>query len=631
MKLTQKCPTCSKVLELVSTDKFMNEVINIYKCGHAFAKDHIDTLNGNKLNLHSIIHDYKARPYQEEGVEFLLGTGKYESYSDIRGTSGILADQMRLGKTPQSLLAAKNLVETARLKGEDFPVLILARAANIRQWKREINEWCDVKPDAVWIIQGTKNWIPQGFKYYICSMDTFSRRGTCKPCKHQFHDEECKKCTKEQKSCRICIPNGDAMSDVLLEFGFKLVIADEAHSFKNSNSQRSIALTAFLKEIERSELSQVWNFQCPMCKHSWEETVTIKVDTLNAEKRTSKTSHCEKCFALVQQSAAQHTKVSRNCSIMLLSGTPIKNKAGEFFVPLNLIAPDIFPTMSHFQQNWLIAGDDGKYKRIHPQKWNAFQETIKPFFLRREKEDIYLDLPKLNRIFTPITIEDERLKKAYNSIVDELEQEVTSTGSFKYFDSIGKLQKLRQVCGLAKVQFVTDYALDFVGDSDRQKLAIGYHHYLVRDQLQRSLSALGTVKLDGQDGPQTKDRIAHRYFQTAPEQILLLGMLAAKEGLELPYIDTALVMEREWSSADEEQFEYRFYNPDPDYLKARGLENKITTIEYVVANGTVDEFFFDMVEEKRQIFGETLSKNWDATSDKASWKQLVERTVAGRL
>ena len=87
-------------------------------------------------------------------------------------------------------------------------------------------------------------------------------------------------------------------------------------------------------------------------------------------------------------------------------------------------------------------------------------------------------------------------------------------------------------------------------------------------------------------------------------------------------------MEREWSSADEEQFEFRFYNPDPDYLKARGLENKVTNVEYVIAKGTIDEFFYDIVEEKRRIFGETIGTNWSLGDDPTTFKELIERTLA---
>lgn len=616
MKLQTQCPKCEKAL--VETSRFMvgSEILKTFKCGHAFADRQLEI--PSNLDFTSVDGSKTARPYQKDGVEFIV-----ESLQN--GGGCVLADQMRLGKTPQSLIAAKNL---PNFNSPDFAVLVLVRAANIWQWVREIKTWCSALPNSVWVIDGTKGWIPAGFKFYVCSMDTFARRGTCKSCKHQYHEEDCKKCEKSGLSCSVCVPAGDAMSDQLLEFGFKLCIVDEAHSFKNTDSQRSQALTAFLKEIERSETVNTISFTCPLCKHGpWEETVTVKALTTYGTSRVSKTTHCPACFAQVQSAAVAHLKVSRNCGVVMLTGTPIKNRADEYFVPLNLVAPELFPSLASFRRNWI----DESGKRIRSYRFDDFKATVAPYVLRREKQDVYTDLPKFNRIFTPITISDERLKKAYNRVIDTIEESMGDRSNFSYFSTIGELQQLRQICGLAKVNWSADYAETFLEDSGKQKLAIGVHHHSVRDAIRYQLDKYGTLLVDGTTSPTEKDRICHRYFEHSPEQLLVLGMMAAKEGLELVYIDTALVIEREWSSADEEQFEYRFFNPDKGFLAKRGLENKTTNVEYVIAKGTIDEFFYNLVEEKRQIFGETLGSEWSVEADSTSFQQLMEQTVANRL
>jgi SNF2 family DNA or RNA helicase len=649
MRLTTSCPICQKPLAIESEIQFGEEILTTYKCGHSFARPATQVAAGNpdtpyEIDFQSIDGTKTARNYQKEGIEFICGEGQFSEYGQLRGNSVVLADQMRLGKTPQSLLAVRHLLgygqsdlTAPRTSDSDRgPVLVLARAANIYQWTREVRTWASALPNSVWIIQGGKSWIPPGFQFYICSMDTFSLRGTCKSCKHRFHENECKYKNGKVCDCRVCLTAGDSMADQLLEFGFKFVIADEAHSFKNADSNRTEALVKFMHQISHKEISKEITLVCAMCDTQWQDQAKIE---LNMRMGTGQGFHqhrsqCPACGATTIQRTEKIEmlkEVGQACQVILLTGTPIKNRADEYFVPLNLVAPERFSSLASFRKNWLLQSGNGSWSRVAPWKWEAFKKYIAPFVLRREKEDVYQDIPKLNRIFTPITIEDERLKKAYNKVIDEIESTVGANGNYKYFSTIGELQKLRQICGLAKVNFVADYAETFLMDSDRQKLAIGYHHHSVRDALQQQLSALGTCKLDGQDSPARKDFVAHKYFQTAPEQILLLGTMAAKEGLELPYIDTALVCEREWSSADEEQFEFRFYNPDQDYLRARGLENKITNIEYIVAKGTVDEFFYDLVESKRLIFGETVSTNWDITTDSASFQQLMERTVAGRL
>lgn len=606
------CPRCQKPLELSSEMSAGKEILQIFKCGHAFAKGKVE-INSNTLKFNALdLTGHVAREYQREGVEFLLKSLE-------NGTGSLLADQMRLGKTPQALLTARNY--------DKWPILILVRASNVYQWVRETKKWCNNLPAGVWVIEGTKSFIPPGFSVYIISMDTFGRRGTCKLCKHQYHEE---KCGRKKCDCRVFESASDAMSDKLLEFGFKLCIVDEAHSMKNSDARRTRALTSFLKNIERSTLTETIPFACSNCKNTWDETIEIEINTEEETQRVRHSSHCPKCFTQISYSSARSIKVDRQCKLIFLTGTPIKNRADEYFVPLNLLDPAKFPSQVGFRRKYLME-NDGSWSRVAPQALNYFKEAIRPIVLRREKEDIYKELPKFNRIFTTITIDDERLKKAYNAVIDEIEGKMFSKESLSYFDSIGEIQRLRQICGLAKVGFVADYAETFVNDSEKAKLAIGYHHHAVRDALWYKLEKFGVCKLDGQDSPQQKDYIAHKYFEKSDKQIILLGEQACKEGIELVYIDYALMTERQWTSTDEEQFEFRFFNPDLGYLKSRGLENKVTTVEYIIAKNTIDQFFGDLVEEKRAIFGETVSNNWSLDQDSGAFRELLERTVAGRL
>ena len=216
--------------------------------------------------------------------------------------------------------------------------------------------------------------------------------------------------------------------------------------------------------------------------------------------------------------------------------------------------------------------------------------------LRREKEDVFTDLPQLNRIFTVITIEDQRLKDAYNKVLDRLEAEMVSNPNYSFFSSIGELNILRQICGMAKVGWTTDYAETMLMDSDKAKLAIGIHHHSVRDNLSYALSQFGVMKLSGEDSAEKKDYIM-RTFETGPERILIANMLAGGVGMDFHYVDNVLILERQWSAADEEQFEFRFYNPD------KAIKNRSTNVEYIIAKGTIDEWFYDMVEEKRLFLG----------------------------
>lgn len=574
MRLTTTCHTCGKVLEETASLDLGTEILVEYKCGHSQVKPPAPVIQEDTLDFASCLGDKLARDYQKTGIEFILA-------SDF---NCVIGDQMRLGKTPQSLLALKNKFV------ERTPVLILVRAANLWQWIREYKTWTDALPMGIFPISGTKNYIPQGFSAYIISMDTFSRSD---------------------------------MSDRLLKFGFKLCIVDEAHSFKNTDSNRSQALLAFLQEINRADITHIVPFTCMMCKNQWEESVTIEIKTSEATQRVVKHTLCPKCFANSVHRSDAHVKVTRKCGVVMLTGTAIKNRADEYFVPLNILAPDKFPSLEHFRRRWLTQDSKGKWTRIKSYEFENFKEVIAPYVLRREKEDVYTDLPELNRMFTVITIDDARLKEAYNKVLDRLERQM-EIGNGGFFANIGELMLLRQICGIAKVKWTADYVESMLMDSDKAKVAIGIHHHSVRDQLAYNLAQFGVMKLSGEDSPEQKDYIM-RTFETNAERALVINMLAGGVGMDFHYVNNILILERQWSSADEEQFEFRFYNPD------KSIKTAPTNIEYVIAKGTIDEWFYDMVEEKRVIFGETIGTNWSLQSDPQSFKMLLEKTVANRL
>lgn len=626
MRRVNNCPICDKPLSLIdSTTVSDTEALNTYKCGHAFVET-IEHEDISELNFTACNGVFQARDYQKEGIEFIINSG----------FNCVIGDQMRLGKTPQFLMALANRYQ------ERTPCLIIVKSANLYQWQREYKTWTDALPMGIFAIEGTKSFIPPGFSTYLISMDTFSRPGTCRNCGHSasFHNnaqESCRCKVKDDKGvkrecgCRHLLEE-NSMVQRLLEFGFKLVGVDEAHSFKNTDSNRSQALVQFLHKISQKEITQDIKISCMNCKHEWEDV--IKINVSKEMKRAAKTVYCPKCNAWNQYIMnLEHIERKRECGIVMLTGTAIKNRADEYFIPLNLVAPEVFPSLENFRRRWLIQDDSGKFSRISPYAFDKFKEIIKPYVLRREKEDVYKDLPPINRMFTVIDIEDPRFKESYNKALDQLAENMDRNPNMTAFDSIGELSKLRQICGVAKVDWTADYLEDTIRNDGKDKYAIGIHHHAVRDMLAFKLQDFGVMTLSGEDNAEKKDHIMTS-FRTSKEKVLILNMLAGGVGMDFHYCHKVTILERQWNAADEEQFEFRFYNPDPAIM-LEVIDGKevipSTDVEYIIARGTIDEWFYAMVEEKRQIFGETIGTNWTLGTDSTSLKELLEQAITHRL
>lgn len=608
-KLTYHCPICQKQLVLSKEIKLGSTKLNEYKCGHIFSKDML-SIDKSTLDFTSVDGSgKKARAYQETGVLFILESG----------FNSIIGDQMRLGKTPQALLALKQSYK------ERTPALILARSANLWQWIREYKVWCDTLPNGIFPILGTSAWIPPGFSAYIISMDTFSCQSKCQ-CGHRYHETDCKGNGKKC-ACKTYRSTGESMVDKLKKIPFKLIIADEAHSFKNTTSNRSQALVEFVNFLNTSESNLTLTFNCSRCNIEWQEQGKVTYDKRIGHKIIHKDSYCVKCqqYCYIQQQSKEATTIDKACGLILLTGTAIKNRAEEYFVPLNLVNPEKFSSLEGFRRKWLEQNSKGQWNRVKSHLLDSFKQEIAPYVLRREKEDVYTDLPPLNRIFTIVEPDKDMYSRMYNSMVDKLETKLADKVNPSYWDFAEDLMELRRICGLMKLSWVADYLEASLLDSDNQRYAVGIHHKSVRDLLYFKMgSDENCLKLSGEDSSWSKDHIM-RNFENSKQRILIINMLAGGIGMDFHYCNNVLVLERQWSSADEEQFEYRFYNPD------MSIKTASTNIEYIIAKGTIDEWWFDMVEVKRKIFGETIGTHFNIQQDSVSFKELLDRTIGSRI
>ena len=182
---------------------------------------------------------------------------------------------------------------------------------------------------------------------------------------------------------------------------------------------------------------------------------------------------------------------------------------------------------------------------------------------------------------------------------------------------------LRRITGMAKVSFATEYVDVFLDTTEGEKIAIGVHHEAVRDNLYYAFKERGfnPLKLSGEDTAERKEWVRKEFCERPERRVLIVNILAGGVGLNLQACNNVLVLERQWNAADEEQFEGRF--------NRQGQKLPVLA-EYMLAEGTIDEYFSAMVEKKRMICGETLD-GWDFTSDKNALRDLVEQTVAKKL
>lgn len=195
-----------------------------------------ELLSTTRLHVQPACITGKMRPYQLEGLNFLIGLFE-------RGLNGILADEMGLGKTLQTISLLAFLRQYKNITG---PHLIVVPKSTLGNWMNEIDKWC---PD-------------------ICAV--------------RFHGTQEQR--KQQLDERIKVAKFDAVVTTyevamkekgsLTRISWRYLIIDEAHRIKNENSMLSQVVRQFNSQARllitgtplQNNLHELWallNFLLP--------------------------------------------------------------------------------------------------------------------------------------------------------------------------------------------------------------------------------------------------------------------------------------------------------------------------------------------------------------------------------
>lgn len=289
--------------------------------------------------------------------------------------------------------------------------------------------------------------------------------------------------------------------------------------------------------------------------------------------------------------------------IIALSGTPIKNHAGEYFPILNILRPDLFPTKSNFDMQWVDTYWDGnKMKYGGLKNYERFKQYTKDFIIRRTRDEVFTDFPKTMRDFRFCELGAE-VEKAYKDTFKQFQDYYlyeSAGDAASAANILSYLTKMRHLTGIAKIEPVIDYVSDFLDETDR-KLTIFVHHRDVAKTLTQRIEqipGIGPVlSLSSDMGITDRDNTVQLFAQDK-YRVLVASTLASGEGLNLGMCSDYIMMERQWNPANEEQAESRFPSVEKLGQTIQGT--------YMTAVGTVDEFFGEIVEKKRSSVANTL-------------------------
>ena len=290
-------------------------------------------------------------------------------------------------------------------------------------------------------------------------------------------------------------------------------------------------------------------------------------------------------------------------SVFALSGTPIENNLGELWSIFQIVLPGLLPAKKDFM-------------KLPAERVAQF---IKPFVMRRKKEDVLTELPDLIEVVYKNELEDQQ-KAIYLAQLQQMQERLGQVTDAEFqrnrVEILTGLMRLRQICDTPAL-FMEDYK----GDSGKldslrdllSQIAEGNHRVLIfsqfrgmLDRIEEELPKLGltSFKITGSTPSQERQEMT-KAFNQGERDVFLISLKAGGVGLNLTGADTVILVDLWWNPAVESQAIGRAH---------RMGQEQAVEVYRLVTRGTIEEKIQELQEQKRNLVSEVL----DGTESRGS-------------
>lgn len=504
--------------------------------------------------------------FQVEAKDFIESARPTVFGTTVPANWGLALHEMGLGKTAIALETIQKLVEAGKR------ILIIAPGKTKIQWQKQFDKWVleneidEFNITSLYSIKGSKQAIP--------------------------------------KDCSCVMSHALLAKKVVIEklaaANFDGIVIDEIHKFGGEGTKR--------------------------IKHLW---------------------------ALINLTESRFA----DCRIGL-SGTPVRNWAKEIINVAKFVDFPPARNAEEFSRRYLT------YDRKALYDPNKFHKDFSPYYIRRTVAEVQKSLPSIRRteLYTEIT--NPTLVKMYNREVSLMENFVNNSQSVSTFSLLGYLVRMRHYTGLAKAAepSIIEPILEYLTEGEEpKKVVLGIHHHLVAKRLENSI--LGRCKHCGERrmshfeidettfaelpisnkygcnglkytskipffkmgiglGDKESEAQKNKFIECEAPAIMLLSVKAAGEGVDgLQYAAHKMyIFEPQWNMAEIKQAEKRIHRTGQKYP---------CQVEYTIAVGTVDEFFWELSKVKDRVAVQVEDENF--TTNPSFLRTLAEKVIANRL
>ena len=323
----------------------------------------------------------------------------------------------------------------------------------------------------------------------------------------------------------------------------------------------------------------------------------------------------------------QAVKQLRSRSKLILSGTPVENSVNDLWTQMSFINPGLLGTQQFFQNEFVTPIE----KKKDEEKARKLQALIKPFVLRRTKEQVAPELPpKTENLFYCQMSEEQA--SVYEKVKSEYRNELLKSIE----DGTFAKSQIQVLQGLIKLRQIANHPVmidkDYEGDSGKFENVVhtlanvleGGHKVLIFSQFVKQLSIyreyfdkenIPYVYLDG--STQNRGDVVKQFQEDKKTRVFLISIKAGGVGLNLTEADYVFILDPWWNPAVEQQaidrthrigqtknvFIYKFITKDSVEEKILALQNRKLSVARSLIT-TEDSFIKSLsMDDIKEILG----------------------------
>ena len=313
----------------------------------------------------------------------------------------------------------------------------------------------------------------------------------------------------------------------------------------------------------------------------------------------------------IKNQSAKSTQLINKLSAkhrLCLTGTPIENSIKDLWSQMNFLNKGLLRSARAFEQEFVrkIEKDQDK------EKASELKKLVKPFVLRRTKQQVAKDLPPLTEKVVYCEM-SEAQKNRYEEVKSEYRNELFQIGEQPKTEN-----KLSILQGLTKLRLMADHPIlldaDYLGDSGKHQSILEHiqtavdegHKVLVFSQfvsyltvLERDLKlrSIPHLLLTGSVPSLERKKRVKEFQENENFPVFLISLKAGGVGLNLTAADYVFITDPWWNPATEAQARDRTHRI--------GQKNSVISYKFI-STDTVEEKILKLQQRKKVIASDVI-------------------------